>query len=100
MPGPHFAVSEVKSVGYSASAAVGDCAAQRGIEALSIDRDASSDPHGPSARSADGKRRRKATGNGEGLSVDHLSQSLRQAYESTLNEAIPDVLSDLLRKLD
>lgn len=32
--------------------------------------------------------------------VDAVSASLRQAYESTLEEVIPDSLMDLLRKLD
>lgn len=32
--------------------------------------------------------------------IDDVSISLRQAYESTLHEDIPDALMDLLRKLD
>jgi hypothetical protein len=32
--------------------------------------------------------------------IDQVAQSLKQAYQSTLDEAIPDTLMDLLRKLD
>jgi Anti-sigma factor NepR len=32
--------------------------------------------------------------------IDDLSSSLRQAYQSTLEESIPDSIMDLLRKLD
>lgn len=32
--------------------------------------------------------------------IDDLSTSLRQAYQSTLEESIPDSIMDLLRKLD
>lgn len=35
-----------------------------------------------------------------GKPADAVSASLRRAYESTLDEAIPDALLDLLRKLD
>lgn len=37
---------------------------------------------------------------GDGLSIDAVSASLRHAYETTLEEEIPDSLMDLLRKLD
>jgi Anti-sigma factor NepR len=33
-------------------------------------------------------------------SAEQVAISLRQAYQSTLDEAIPDALMDLLRKLD
>jgi hypothetical protein len=41
-----------------------------------------------------GKRPRSAT------PVDAVSAALRQAYESTVDEAIPDSFMDLLNKLD
>lgn len=36
----------------------------------------------------------------KGPSLDQLATSLRHAYESTLEEDIPDSIMDLLRKLD
>lgn len=105
MHGPNFVVSEDIPVGYSAASHVSDGVADRGKEALSIDRDptsgqpqsastkpdASPEPDAPNGESPDGET---------GLDADNLSQSLRQAYESTLKEEIPDMLMDLLRKLD
>ncbi|MCU0728827.1 MAG: hypothetical protein MUF41_01795 [Sphingopyxis sp.] len=32
--------------------------------------------------------------------MDHISSSLKQAYDSTLDEAIPDSILNLLRQLD
>ena len=32
--------------------------------------------------------------------IDNVSASLRQAYQSTLEEDVPDSIMDLLRKLD
>lgn len=37
---------------------------------------------------------------GRPTNMDHISSSLKQAYDSTLNEAIPDSIIDLLRQLD
>ena len=60
-------------------------------------------PHGASKDNSElsadhpsraGKKTKSAT------PLDAVSVSLRQAYESTLQEAIPDSFMDLLNKLD
>lgn len=39
-------------------------------------------------------------GNRPDRAIDHVSASLRRAYQSTLEESVPDSIMDLLRKLD
>ena len=53
-------------------------------------------PAALSANSAFARKRPAARGQ---ASADHVSASLRQAYQSTLDEEVPDEIMDLLRKL-
>lgn len=50
---------------------------------------------GPAKPGADGN-----TDGGKGQGFDQLATSLRHAYESTLEEAVPDSILNLLRQLD
>lgn len=45
-------------------------------------------------------KRKSGAASGSGPTIDHLATSLRRAYESTLEEEVPDSIMDLLRQLD
>lgn len=53
-------------------------------------------PGALSASAAIARKRRAPRGQ---ASADHVSASLRRAYQSTLDEEVPDEIMDLLRKL-
>lgn len=97
-------VSETTAVGYSAGstrASVGAPKRMAQLAGKSDQGEAGATQQGSSkvmpSKSAPASR----TGNAaSGKAADAVSASLRQAYESTLDEAIPDSLMDLLRKLD
>lgn len=55
-------------------------------------------PKKPAKRGAP-RRQSAASTPASSSSIDAVSVSLRQAYESTLHEEIPDAFMDLLRKL-
>jgi hypothetical protein len=52
------------------------------------------------APAADASASAPLTSNSPESGLDSVSASLRQAYQTTLDEAIPDEMLDLLRKLD
>ena len=45
-------------------------------------------------------RHKGGAASGNGPTIDHIGTSLRRAYESTLEEDVPESILDLLRQLD